>query len=198
MNRREALKRVSFLTGAALSPSIISAVLSGCKFGDGGENWTPKIVTPEQNKLITTITELIIPETDTPGAKAAGVNQFIDLMLADWYTPAERNHFMKGLVDVDGRALVNHSSTFIECTIEKQTNILEELEKESLALLDNNETQVDQYNELKPFFGQIKELTLTGYYTSEIGASKELKYSTASNNYYGCVPLEEIGRAWSN
>ena len=93
MNRREALKGVALLTGGALSPSIVSAVLSGITIGDSGKKWVQKIVNPEQNDLITVITELIIPETDTPGAKAAKVNEFIDLMLADWFTVPERNHF---------------------------------------------------------------------------------------------------------
>lgn len=198
MNRREALKRVAILTGGALSTSIVSAVLSGCTFGDGGKKWTPKIVTPEQNNLISTIAELIIPETDTPGAKAAGVNEFIDSMLADWFTLTERNHFIKGLADLDARAQENHSTTFVICTVEEQTAILEQLEKESLAHRDNNPPQDDPENVLKPFFTQMKELTLTGYYTSEIGATQELKYFEASNHYDGCVPFNEIGRAWSN
>jgi hypothetical protein len=197
MNRREALKRVATLTGGALSPSLVSAVLSGCKSSDVGNKWTPKIVTPEQNDLITMVAELIIPETDTPGAKAAGVNEFIDLMLADWFTLAERNHFVKGLTDLDARAQQNHSKTFVKCTSEEQTTILEHLERESLAYRDSNPSQDDQNNVLRPFFSQMKELTLTGYYTSEIGATQELKYFEAAVSYDGCVPFDENGRAWS-
>ena len=195
MNRRDALKRVAILTGGALSPSIVSAVLSGCRVG--GEKWIPKIVTSEQNDLITTIAELIIPETDTPGAKVAGVHRFIDLMLADWFTPAEREHFLTGLADLDSRAQELHPTPFLRCTTEEQTAILQELEKESLAHADNNPPE-EQNNNLKPFFRQMKELTLIGYYTSEIGATQELKYLAATNTYDGCVPFNEIGRAWSD
>ena len=197
MNRREALKGVALLTGGALSPSIVSAVLSGITVGSSGKKWVPKIVNPEQNDLITDIAELIIPETDTPGAKAAKVNEFIDLMLADWFTVAERNHFFKGLTDLDARAEKKYSTRFVECEIEDQTTILKKLKKDTLSHRNYNAPGDNQNSILKPFFDQVKELTLTGYYTSEIGATQELKYYVATNNYDGCIPFDKIGRAWS-
>ena len=197
MNRREALKGVALLTGGALSPSIVSAVLSGITIGDSGKKWVPKIVNPEENDLITVITELIIPETDTPGAKAAKVNEFIDLMLADWFTVPERNHFFKGLMDIDVRAEKKHTTKFVECEIAKQTIILKKLEKDASSQKNYNPSGNNQNSTLKPFFNQMKELTLTGYFTSEIGATQELKYFVATNNFDGCIPFDEIGRVWS-
>ncbi len=195
MNRRDALKRVAILMGGTLSPSVVSAILSGCRIS--GDKWRPKIVTLEQDELITTIVELIIPETDTPGAKAARVNEFVDLMLADWFTPTESEHFMKGLAELASRAQETYSSAFIKCTIEEQTSILEELENESLSHRENSSSE-SETDVLKPFFSQMKELTLIGYYTSEIGATQELKYLGAAINYAGCVPFSDIGRAWSD
>jgi len=197
MNRREALKGVALLTGGALSPSIVSAILSGITIGDNGKKWVPKIVNPEQNDLITVIAELIIPKTDTPGAKAAKVNEFIDLMLADWFTVAEKNHFFKGLMDIDARSEKKYSTKFVKCSIEKQTNILKKLEKDNFSQKNYNSSGDNRNSGLKPFFNQMKELTLTGYFTSEIGATQELKYFVATNNYDGCIPFDEIGRVWS-
>ena len=197
MNRREALKGVALLTGGALSPSIVSAVLSGVTIGGDDKKWMPKIVNSEQNDLITVIAELIMPETDTPGAKAAKVNEFIDLMLEDWFTVAERNHFFKGLIDLDARAKKKYSTKFVECAIEEQTTILKKLEKDTLSHRNYNSPGDNQNSILKPFFDQVKELTLIGYFTSEIGATQELKYYVATNNYDGCVPFDKIGRAWS-
>jgi len=197
MNRREALKGVALLTGGALSPSIVSAVLSGVTIGGDGKKWMPKIVNSEQNDLITVIAELIMPETDTPGAKAAKVNEFIDLMLEDWFTVAERNHFFKGLTDLDARAEKKYSTRFVECAIKEQTTILKKLEKEALSRKNDNPPEDNQNGVFKPFFTQMKEITLTGYFTSEIGATQELKYYVATNNYDGCIPFDEIGRAWS-
>ena len=191
MDRREALKGVALLTGGALSPSIVSAVLSGVTISGGGKKWIPKIVNAEQNDLITVIAEMIIPETDTPGAKATKVNEFIDLMLADWFTTVERNHFMEGLSDADRRARGRYSNEFVRCTVDGRKTILNKLETEALSRENEN-------GALKPFFNQMKELTLIGYFTSEIGAIQELKYFAASDNYDGCIPYDEIGRAWSD
>ena len=155
MNRREALKGVALLTGGALSPSIVSAVLSGVTIGGGGKKWMPKIVNSEQNDLITVIAELIMPETDTPGAKAAKVNEFIDLMLEDWFTVAERNYFFKGLIDLDARAKKKYSTKFVECAIEEQTTILKKLEKDTLSHRNYNSPGDNQNSILKPFLIHI-------------------------------------------
>lgn len=197
MNRREALKHVAALMGGALSASTVAGVLAGCRVSTNSKEWLPKLVTLAQNDLLTTISELIIPETDTPGAKAARVNEFIDLMLADWYTEEEKHHFLSGLADVDTRAQNTYSKKFTSCTAEEQTTILQALEQESLKF-DRQDSQPRDEKLLPPFFRQMKELALTGYYTSEIGMTQELKYVPATNAYRGCVPFEEIGRAWVN
>jgi hypothetical protein len=193
MNRREALKKVAMIMGGALSSSTISAVLSGC--GPGTGKWSPKALTGVQNELIATITELIIPTTDTPGARAAKVNEFVDLMLADWFTTGEKSHFLQGLVDVDTRANGAYKAPFLECTMEQQVSLLRELEQEALK---TPPVRTDSDDNVRPFFLQIKELTLIGYYTSEIGASQELKYFHGAMQYDGCVPFSEVGRTWSS
>ena len=101
MDRREALKRVGMLMGGALSASTIAGVMSGCQPGPATEPFVPETLTGGQNDLVTSITELIIPETDTPGARAARVHEFIDRMLSDWYEDDERDHFQAELATVD-------------------------------------------------------------------------------------------------
>lgn len=193
MNRREALKHVGWIMGGTLAASTIAGVLGGCK--SGNKKWVPQAVSPEENELITSLTECIIPQTDTPGAKAAKVNEFIDLMLADWLPVEEADHFRKGLADVDTRAQNQFQSHFAGCTTEQQNSILNELQDEAIAglkLIDPQDKKA-----LRPFFAHLKELTLIGYYTSEIGASQELRYMAAAGVYNGCVPFSEIGRAWA-
>ncbi|MFQ5627371.1 MAG: gluconate 2-dehydrogenase subunit 3 family protein [bacterium] len=195
MNRRQALKRVAILTGGTLSTSTVAAILSGCNAVTGSKKWTPKLVTPEQNDLLTTIAECIIPQTDTPGAKTARVNEFIDLMLADWFSEKEKQHFLAGLADMDARAQNAYSKIFTRCTFEEQAVILTALEQESVKFIREN-SQSPGEEPLLPFFGKMKELTLVGYYTSEIGMTQELKYIPAAGAYKSCVPFDEIGRAW--
>lgn len=191
MNRRDALKQIALLSGGALSMSTITAVMSGCTSESGPAGYTAKTLTAQQDELVTVISELIIPETDTPGAKAAKVNQFIDKMLSDWNYEDERAHFLSGLDSVDETSQELHGSDFLDLTEEQQVSVLEQLEQEAK---DNPMPDT----ELKPFFAMMKEYTLVGYYTSEIGATQELEWNHVAGRYDGCYPYSKVGRAWSS
>jgi hypothetical protein len=191
IDRRQVLKSIALVLGSSLSPSTLAGALAPSP--PSGEAWRPQLLSTEQNELVTTIAELIIPATDTPGAKAARVNEFIDLMLAEWMRPAERDHFLDGLAGVDKRARKRHGAPFLSCSVEEQTEVLTVLEAKALKQAAKKRKK----DEFKPFFRHMKELTLVGYYTSEIGASEELNYVIVFDEYEGCVPLEEVGAAWS-
>lgn len=192
MNRREALKRLAFLTGGALSLSTASAVMGGCKIITG-DSFSPQTLTPGQNEMVTVISELIIPETDTPGAAEAGVNQFVDKMLTDWNTKEERDHFLKGLEGVNKVSDNDYGKKFLELHSQQQVELLKKLEE--MARADKNGAN---NTEMNPFFTQMKEYTLVGYYTSEIGASVELKYNHVAGYYEGCIPYSDVGRCWTS
>lgn len=191
MNRREALQNVALLLGGTLSASTVAGVLGGCAPGKEG-TWRPKAVTPEQNELITAIAELILPETDTPGAAGAQVNRFIDLMLADWYTKEERARFLTDLAAVEQQSQEKHGNSFLACTPTERHDLLAQLEKAALAEAGDR-LHIMTSKDIKPFFLQMKELTLVGYYTSKVGATRELQYKAVPGEYRGCVPLDELG-----
>ncbi|MFH5833590.1 gluconate 2-dehydrogenase subunit 3 family protein [Halalkalibaculum sp. DA3122] len=191
MNRRDALKQIALLSGGALSMSTITAVMSGCSAETGTAGYTPQTLSSHQDELVTAISELIIPATDTPGAKAANVNQFIDKMLTDWNYENEREHFLAGLDGIDQTSRELHGSEFLELTEEQQISVLQQKEQEA-----KNDSMPD--TDLKPFFAMMKEYTLVGYYTSEIGATQELEWNHVAGRYDGCYPYNEVGRAWSS
>ena len=181
--------------GGTVSMSVMSGVLGGCKAGPATAEFVPQTVNAAQNDLVTVIAELIIPETDTPGAKAARVNAFIDKMLTDWFPQDERDHFMAGLATVDTRSQDAYGKPFMDATPDEQTELLSAMEDEGIAWMEAlGEGGADP--EKPPFFNLIKQLTLAGYYTSEIGGSQELR-DMPIGQYRGDVPFEEIGRAWS-
>ena len=186
MDRREALKRVGAIMGGAVSLPLASGILSGCQAPASG-GYALQTLTPEQSELVATIAELIIPETDTPGARAARVNEFVDLMLTDWYEMEDKNTFMQGLTTADEMAQNANGSAFVDNTEAQQIALLTEMESAANGGGGSN----------GDFFKMMKELTLTGYYTSEIGATQELKYVHVAGEYRGDVPYEEIGRAYS-
>jgi hypothetical protein len=173
IDRREALRRAGLMLGGALSASTMAGVLAGCearRVPDAA--WSPRAFTPEQLELVATIAEHIIPETDTPGARAVGVHRFIDALLAETYSADARQAFVNGLTGI-GRA-------FLQAAAAEQRSLLERLDRDA-----------------QPFFREVKELTLLGYYTSEIGATRELHHAPLPGRFQGCVPLAQIGRTWA-
>jgi hypothetical protein len=205
MNRRQALKRVAALLGGAVSLPTVAGVLSGCT-ADTGRTWSPDALSAHQNDLVVVISEHIIPETDTPGARGANVNRFIDTMLADGFLPEDRTRFLDGLDTVDPRSETRNGQAFLESSHEEQRALLEVMDDEAFGGEDDVRTgasfgsfgeRPDDDPDPPSFFRMMKELTLTGYYTSEVGATKELKYDAVMGRYDACVPYEQIGRSWA-
>lgn len=191
ITRREALRRVGVLLGGAVSAPTVAGVLSGCE-RDTGSDWTPTALSAEQNEMVDTISEIIIPATDTPGASAANVNRFIDAMVGESYLRENRDRFLSGLEDVNARAQDTFDASFVDCTSEQQRELVGVLDKETFG-----EEAAEYDPESPPFFRMLKELVIVGYYTSEIGATEELKTNLVPGYYDGDVPYEEIGRSWS-
>ncbi len=151
-----------------------------------------KSLDPRQNATVTIISELIIPQTDTPGAKAARVNEFIDLILAEWYDEEEKSIFMAGLTDVDVRARGLFGKDFVDCEAKSQTEILQALDDELAATRAEPEPRRRRRRPPeRNFFFMIKQLTLIGYYTSQIGFEQELHGEIIPARHAPCVPLEE-------
>lgn len=194
IDRREALRRAAVLLGGALSASTASGVLAGCEArGLAEDAWTPRALNRAQAELVATIAEHIIPETDTPGARAVGVHRFVDAMLAESYSGAERQHFLVGLADVDARARRACGRAFLECLHQEQRGLLEQLDREALASPASPPVSLTAL----PFFRTMKELTLVGYYTSQIGATRELRHAPLPGRFEGCVPRAPDGRTWA-
>ena len=190
MTRREALRRTAGLLGGVVSTPVWSGLLSGCS-APGGD-WSPSVLTPDQVDTVRRMADLIIPETDTPGAVAAGVHRFVDTLLADGFAAADREAFLAGLDDLDARCQNAYEATFVDLEPPLQKAVVAEMDDETFGA-----GAAEWHPDRPPFFRVMKELTLVGYYTSEIGASQELKINVVPGRYDGVVPFDEIGRAWS-
>lgn len=190
INRREALRRVALLCGGALSAPTVAGILSGCQTGSAG-SWSPATLSDHQNELVVAISEHIIPATDTGGARAANVNRFVDAMLTDGFLDEDRERFLAGLDEVDAEAEAQHGAPFLDCADDEQIALVEAWDEAAFG------PDADFDPEAPPFFRTIKELTVFGYYTSEIGATEELRFDPVMGRYDPCVPVEEIGRTWA-
>src|SRR5690606_33600173 len=113
MDRREALRRTALLMGGALSAPAIMGVLNGCT-AKPTIDWKPEFLSNDQGILISQIAEIIIPKTDTPGAKDVGVPAFIDSMLKDVYSKEEQQRYLDGLKSFDEQAKAQYGESFIE------------------------------------------------------------------------------------
>jgi gluconate 2-dehydrogenase gamma chain len=185
VNRRDAVKAIGLLLGTAVTPSVARAIRIGYVAPAPGQPL--RALTVAEGELLATLTELIIPTTNTPGARAARVDAFIDGMLADIFTKEDRDRFTAGLADVDARARAAHGVAFVQATPAQQVALLTALDQESRGAAEGSH----------PFFPRLKELTLVGYYTSEVGATQELKYVHVAGRYDGDVPYAQVGRAYS-
>jgi hypothetical protein len=156
-------------------------------------------LSPHQNATVTAISEMIIPRTETQGAADAGVPAFIDLILTDWYTDEQRSDFLNGLADVDARTQDLFNKDFTGCSAAQRAEILTEFGTKMIRDVELMNTQRENAGNLKPrdnFYYMVHSLTLTGYYTSEVGATTELNYEIIPNRYDPCADLEaDMGAA---
>ena len=207
MKRREALNRVAILMGGAISAPTIMALMEGCTPKSAAA--TPFKLTADYQKLVAEIAEIIIPATDTPGAKAAGVGPFIELMLKDCYSDAQGAHFIKGLDSVEEKAKAT-GGNFLSLSIDQQTTVLKEMESagkaenEEVAKAKDVDAETGKVKDdgsaaekVTPFFNIMKELTLFGYFTSEIGATQALDFVSIPGKYEGCIDLKEGQKAYA-
>ncbi len=190
LSRREAIHRLTILVGGAVSAPTIGAILSGCRAEPPPPDWAPRALTSDQIDLLDALVDRIIPATDTPGARDAGVASFIDKILADWMEAEDRERFLAGLAGIDDQMREVHGVAFGEAAPEQQDALLARLDMEAL------QARADGADPL-PFFATLKEWTLVGYYTSEAGATEELQWLAAPGRYDGDLPVEEVGRTWA-
>lgn len=184
MDRRSALRLMG--AGAAATAGTDLGALGRALHQQLGRGAPLRVLDPHQDATVVALCDAILPATDTPGAKAAGVNEFIDLLLAEWYDPSDRDHFVSGLADVDTRARAAFGKDFVDGTPAEQTALLIALDD---AAARWNAGSRDARGP-EPFYRQIKWLTLFGYYTSEIGAEQELHYAIIPGRYVPCAPAD--------
>jgi hypothetical protein len=197
MNRREMLRLATVLLGSALSASVTRGVLAGALPNDKPAR---AVFTAATRPLVAELAELILPKTDTPGAIEAGVPAFIELMVADWYTDTERKIFLDGLAELNALCIKNYGKDFIQCDNEQKTAALTAAEQQAANYrppprgLHFMSKDVDENT---PFFAKIKELTVLGYYTSQVGATQELVYVPMPMHYDGDYPYANVKKQFS-
>jgi len=188
MNRRDLLNAL----GAAVAlPALFGLpaprlLATGRRVHRRARGGTLQVLDPQQSETVATIAEMILPATDTPGARAAEVHRFVDLLLAEWFPDDERARFLAGLADVDARARSAFGADFIAGSEDQRAAILTQLDAEVEA------RRRAKQDPRQHFFQRMKWLTLYGYYTSEVGANAELHFEAIPGAYDACTQLANV------
>jgi hypothetical protein len=182
MKRRDLIR----LLGSAAAVPALSAfspsqrlLLAESVHARLGTGQALRVLDPHQNAMVSEIAEMILPETETPGAKAVRVTEFIDLLLGDWYSPAERDRFLGGLAEIDARAREEGAGDFLALAPDRR-----------LALLTRLDTATDQLDgSAEQAFARLKSLTVYGYFTSRDVREHVLTAPVIPGRFDGCAPF---------
>lgn len=227
IDRREAIRRVSALLGGITLVGG-SSLLTACR-GDrpkrGDEYVAVGSFTPDDVALLDEIADTILPETKTPGAKAAKTGPFMAVMVTDCYDERDQKVFRDGMQALDAESRKTNGTSFMSATPQQRLTLLERLDREQKAYTEALEKVrgsaaakekaaekadkhlPDQRQENAPgadvgaataitadspahYFRMMKELTLLGYFTSEIGCTKAQRYVESPGRFDPCIPYQ--------
>ncbi len=204
MDRRELLKMIAVLTGGAVIGGEV--FLSGCNTNtSGGATFSA-----ENIALLDEVGETIIPATNTPGAKAAKVGECMKTIVTDCYTEAQQKVFTEGMAGLDEACKKLNGKTFMDCTAEQRKAFLITLEKEAKEFNKQRdekdkaakekarlEMDPDYVGSPSHYYTMMKQLTLMGYFTSEIGCKQALRFLPIPGKYDGAFPYKKGDKAWA-
>jgi hypothetical protein len=204
MDRREAVKYISILLGGTVIGA--DAFLVGCKSNTG----KPGDWSQDDIAYLDEIGETILPATSTPGAKAAQVGKFMTVMVNDCYEEGDQKTFREGMDKLNEASTKKYGNAFMKITPDQRKELLIGLDKEAkdyqkkVSDFNSKEDEKAKSNQkyvkqrMSPhYFTLMKQLTLLGYFTSEAGATKALRYNPVPGRYEGCIPYKKGDKAWA-
>ena len=217
ITRREAVLRVTALLGGiALTGG--TALITGCRQKKLGEPFTP-----DEIAYLDEIADTILPTTSTPGAKAAKTGAFMALMVKDTYEPKDDQIFREGMRKLDDASKDKYSVGFMKATPQQRLALLQVLDREQFDLSEQRKAEAKRKSDEflserqqsqpapaatmatkiteqppKGYFRMMKELTLLGYFTSEIGCTQAQRYIEAPGRYDPCVPYHPGEKSWGS
>ena len=187
IDRKEAIKRTALLIGGAVFAPNVLGVLKGCT-AEPGVEWEPVFFSDSQASLVSSLADTILPADDFPSASEAGVPAFIESMISDIYSEEQQNDFLDGLDEFAENSRIELDAEYYDVADDQRYQIAYNENQSALDIKRNQEV---------PFFLRFKELTLLGYFTSEVGATEVLRFEPVPGVYNGCIPFDEVGKTWA-
>lgn len=191
LSRREVIRRALYACGFTVAASNVTLLTACSSTEPRSEEVTRTPFTTDDVAWLDEVAETILPETETPGAKAAEVGAFIALMVTDTYSPEEHQDFRAAMDDIEESCRKRFGAGIVDASPEQRHELLAELDRDQWQLQQDAGDEEDSH----PFRG-IKWLTLLGYFTSEIGYTQAMRYRETPGRYEPCVPYDG-GPSWA-
>ncbi len=194
MNRRTFVRQLSASLGVTLTSGTVAAILSGCR---PTKEHALAFLTEDEAAIVGSIGDLIIPDTDTPGARAAGVIEYVDMLLTT-FSPVEDQTRVRAQIRAIREWLQSEDlKSLDDLEGAKQDRLMEALDRQ--AFPQDGEPQIEHpglTTSDSPLLRTLKPWTIAAYYTSEIGATMEL-HQPPFGAFDGDLPFSQVGKSWA-
>jgi Gluconate 2-dehydrogenase subunit 3 len=187
LNRREVIKHLALASGLALSATSLNSLAASLLKPTDLSRRKLNLLTADQLLVLRELGEVIIPTTDTPGAIATGVHDFINGYAAHCLSKEEQNQLVVTLNKIADVAKNHHKKLFDQLNLSQKIELLTKMEQAKSPFTEQDRTD----------FKQVKALVVFAYYTSETGANKELAYLAIPGGYKGNFKFSAVGKAWA-
>ena len=217
MERRELLKMIALATGSAVIGGEF--LLSGCKNENAGSGLT---FSEDDIAFLDELAETILPKTNTPGAKDAQVGKYMAIMVTDCYEAPDQQIFKAGIQKLNEESKKMFDTNFLKLSLQQKTQLLIQIdssckafnkkvddEYDALSAEERHKLSLEEHTTNKNykkeklrqnpyrFYTMMKQLTLSGFFTSEVGATKALRYIAVPGKFDGCAPYTKGEKAWA-
>jgi len=192
MQRREAVQYISLLLGGTLVGANV--FITGCDTKPKGDTKPEDVESFSESDIayLDEIGETILPATSTPGARAAKIGQFMTVMVNDCYEPANQKVFKEGMKKLDDLSKKQFDNSFVKASPQQRTELLIQLDKEQKDYMKNKKKEDPSH-----YFRMMKELTLLGYFTSEIGTKQARRHTPVPGRFDACIPYKKGDKAFA-
>lgn len=195
IDRREAIKRVTTLLGGAALIGGTSLVAACSKDRSSDTSKAAAGIGQFSSADIAWLDEVadtILPTTSTPGAKAAAVGAFMALMVTDTYDEKDQQIFRAGITQLEDACKAANNTGFKDATAAQRLSLLEGIDKQAKDYQDAKQDADPNH-----YFRMVKELTMVGYFTSEIGCTQAQRYRESPGRFDPCLPYTPGETTWA-
>ena len=195
MNRREALKNTAVWLGTAISATTFGVLFESFTLPENEKNTISFSVKEEE--ILAELADIIIPPTkDVGGAKAAGLGTFIPMMIKDCYPANMQKGFAEGLKSVEAKSLKDFNKEFLSLSVKEREQLVGSIRTETIE-----QQKADRGSKKKGavyFFVLLRDLTVLGYFASEIGCTQAREYIAIPGRYDGSADLKPGQKSWAS